>query len=69
MRSAPAAPPAPPTRNHPTAGSGSAWSTGPGSRGAAGGPSAEALLKQLRAEVEGLKEDSWQFEAPRHAAS
>lgn len=32
-------------------------------------PAFEAALKQLRAEVQSLKEDSWQFEAPRHQAS
>lgn len=42
---------------------------GGGVAGAPVDPEFEAALRLLRAEVAALKDDSWQFEAPRHQAS
>ncbi|GBF99006.1 hypothetical protein Rsub_11810 [Raphidocelis subcapitata] len=60
-----------PTYSFPTAGGGGGATPflAPGGANARGGAPLEAALKALRGELQTLKEDDWQFEAPRHQHS
>jgi hypothetical protein len=51
---------------HISTGSTGSWGEAPSTRGAA---QLDTILKQLRGELQTIKEDSWQFEAPRHQSS